>query len=111
MTNRPCYIQVTRVHCRRDGEHREPTFVTERDRTPTRYRSLRHARRRILDAADCMDYLSRVLTYEIALVPLDGGPAKRVADGVVDAVEAWNRWQSYEHSIGARLRRGETVAV
>lgn len=111
--NRPCHLRVTVHHP--TGLRSDQRWVTDHDVRGrplrlTRYRSIRQARRNIRDAAQHMDRLSRA-TYSIDIMPIDGGGPIPVSQAVVDHVDGWNRYWSWYYSIGARLARGEAVAV
>lgn len=84
-------------------------LVTERDGTPRVYRSVREARRQLLDAAQHFDRLSRV-GYQLDLVTT-AGEVIPVRQSVVDHVQEWSAWDQWDRSIGRRLERGETVAA
>jgi len=101
MTNfaKRCSIRITR--------HYGGRFDT-RETGP--YRSVRHARRCMLDVGRYMDRLSRSMYYSIEIVTSEGCVIP-VRDSVVEWVQSESFYDQWYNSIGARLDRGEVVAV
>lgn len=99
----PVTIEIAIIHIRRAGE--EPVW-----HEAGRFRSVREARRLLAWAVyDHVSYLSRAM-YEIRLRRADGS-IKPLSESQQDhAVRRAKRWQR-SNTIGARLARGEAVAV
>lgn len=104
MDNKPCKLVVVAIS---RGTEFAPQDVTDREGRTIRYRSVRHARECILDAAWRMDPYSSC-HYRIDIVT-EAGEVLPVRDSAVDYAWRFNRNYTYDNCIAARLRRGETV--
>lgn len=103
---KPCTIRVTRFTIL--GHLVDTRTVTDRDGNPRIYRSIREARRRILDAGQHFDTLSSA-SHEVEIVPLVGEP--KPVDAASSYVWQELEWGRRDNCIGARLGRGEAVAI
>jgi hypothetical protein len=106
MPNTPCHILVIPT---RNGEHGQGRYVRG-SKGPEVYEDFAAARANIDDAAQQMDTLSRC-GYLVTIVATDGSTRRWMSDDLVDDI--WEKAEDdrYHNCIGARLRRGEAVAV
>lgn len=113
MLSKRCTLEVRRLYYRRDVDHGpwSPTLDTwSRGRPVLWFRSVRQARARLVVAlGQHVDYLSRC-GYEARLRFADG-TTRPIPEARLDFAVERAKWEQQDESIGARLRRGETVVV
>lgn len=106
MPDTPCFMRV--IPFRGDHDDR-PRYVESAGRRKI-YPTFGDARACASDASVLLDTLSSC-DYRIELLSVDGRTFRRLPDRVVD--ELWELAEDYRYHncVGARLGRGESVAV